>query len=117
MLALHRRVLVFTGLAGLVGGLGTVVVGSSCDVECVPDDRPSIVVRVVEREGSVLRPVTAAAVGWRFRGLDDDGDATTNSLTVPPIDNEAKCLDEACTRWGVGTDEAGHFDIEVTACG
>lgn len=113
---LDRRILVFTGLAGVVGGLGTVALESSCDVECVADDRPAVVVRVFERAGSTIRPVTASSVTYSFRGVDEDGDAITDALAVPPIEHDGECTDDSCTRWQLGEHD-GTFDIAIQACG
>lgn len=117
MVALDLRTIVFTGMAGLAGGLITLAVGSSCDVECMPDDRPSIVVAFHGVEGTARIPQAATSVTYRFRGVDDDGDAIEDSLTTAPVREDGYCLDRDCTRWVVGTDQVGTFDIEAVVCG
>jgi hypothetical protein len=113
----HRRFFVLTGAVGFAGGIATLLIGPSCDVECVPDDRPSILLRLHTTDGTVQVPQTATSVTYRFRGFDDDGDSAHDSLTTPILDEDGYCLDADCTRWVVGTDQAGIFDIEAVVCG
>jgi len=117
MLALAPRIVVFTGLVGLAGGLVTLALGSSCDVECLPDDRPSVVLSFYAQDGSAARPQPASAVSFVFRGIDEDGDAIEDALAAAPIVHEGICMDPSCMRWAVGTDEAGVFEITAEVCG
>lgn len=117
MTPLHRRFFVLTGAVGFAGGIATLALGTSCDVECMPDDRPSILLRFHTTDGTIQVPQSATSVTYRFRGFDDDGDATEDTLTTPIADEDGYCLDADCTRWVVGTDQAGIFDIEAVVCG
>lgn len=112
-----RRILIFTGIAGIVGGVGTLVLGSSCDIECVQDTRPSVIVRFHEPDGSSLRPVSATEVSYELRSPALDEDSLEEDMTALPRHQRAGCLDEGCTRWAVGADQSGTFEIDAEVCG
>lgn len=117
MPALAPRILVFTGVVGIAGGLVTLGIGSSCDIDCMPDDRPSAVLSFYAPDGSAVRPQSASEVTYTFRGFDEDGDAIEDTLVALPIEHEAYCLDAACSRWGIGADQAGVFEVTAEVCG
>jgi hypothetical protein len=114
---MHRRILVFTGLIGLGGGLATLALGSSCDAECIREDRPSVIARILEVEGGVTTPVSASALTYHFLGHSRTPEASEGSFTARPLKGTGYCLDSTCTSWALGVDQAGMFDIEVEACG
>lgn len=114
---MHKRILIFTGVGGILGGLGTLALGSSCDLECVQDDRPSVVVRFRSPNGSSISPVSASEVTFEHRSHPADDEAHEDTLAIDPPTERAVCLDHACSMWSIGADETGRFDIEATVCG
>lgn len=110
---MSRKRFIVTGLAGWLGGLATAFMSTSCDPDCPEEPTASLVISLVTRDGSALRPVEADRVTYRFVPSSDDLEA----VTAAPVEQEAVCLGERCNQWIASAPSPGIFDIEAHACG
>lgn len=108
---MRTKLLVFTGIIGWLGGLATVAVSGSCDLECVEDDRPAVLVELVAADGSNFDPARHPThVRFARPQLVDSADPT------PSIEH-ARCVDDDCITWEAGSDEPGVYEVEAVVCG
>jgi hypothetical protein len=112
---MSTKTLCIPGAAALmIGGLVTAMAALSCDVEtCETDPQPSVIVRFWTQVGSARVPVQADSV--RFQVQPTGGDAQAD-LASPPGLHNGRCLDEACSQWALGSDQAGYVRIWAEAC-
>ncbi|MCA9652562.1 MAG: hypothetical protein H6712_25130 [Myxococcales bacterium] len=111
-----KTMFIVTGAAAWIGGIATAMTALSCDVEaCEGDSQPSVIVRFWAQDGSAQVPVQASSVKFQVHatgGIRDQDFAPT-----PTELQGARCLDDACTSWMVGNDQAGRVAIYAEACG
>jgi hypothetical protein len=74
---------------------------------CSLEARPSVLVSVARRVPGGLIPFAPTAVHAQWRAVDATAPQTVSG----------RCLDEGCTRWALGHEQAGTFDVRVEACG
>ena len=71
--------------------------------ECTYEARPSVIVDIVDGDSEVAKPVEAKSVWWEIEEIQ----STTRAL----------CVEEPCSQWFVGIEQAGEFDIFAEVCG
>ena len=74
---------------------------------CTLEIRPSIELHLWKKHSDYFSPATPESVKYVYKG------GGTPSEVNPP----ASCVDDRCTTWNIGAEQAGAFDIEVTSCG
>ena len=113
---MKKRIILVTGLAGWIGGLGTMVAVGSCDTVCEPDNQPSVFAELVPMKTDYDIQMNARDVHVRYR-IAGDGDDIRAGIDAEPLWKSGRCLDDHCTTWGLGFDEPGHYEIEAEVCG
>lgn len=111
-----KTLFIVTGAAAWIGGIATATTALSCDVdECAGAPEPSVVVRFWKQEGSAQVPVQASSVKYQVHAT---GGVRNEDLAPTPAPLQlGECLDDACSQWLVGRDQAGRVSIYGEACG
>jgi hypothetical protein len=123
---MQSKVFIATGVLAVGGGLATAALSSSCDTVCTTEAQPSATIRIVTEDGSALAPADVDLVWYR---VYDEPAPRSDDVAPPPEepgpwitnpDSEwqiAECEDEACTRWVLGHEEPGYYEIRAKVCG
>jgi hypothetical protein len=101
-----KRVFIATGIIAVLGGVGTMVLSSSCDTICTMDAKPSVIVQIVKQGPTAPEFITADGV--RYEVTDSTGHTETK---------RAECLDDECTEWILGYEVEGTYVIHADVCG
>jgi hypothetical protein len=103
-----KKVVITTGLFAIAGGLATALFMPSCDPECEVQDKPSVIVRLVDQNaaGVTLTEVHAAEVWYEW--TDEDGNK---------VEQKAECVDDECSEWMLGDGAPGQYAFHAKVCG
>jgi hypothetical protein len=100
--------------------------GSSCDQECTLEARASVVLTVTTQDGSALTPANVDKVWYRVTDEatpraavePEDGPDPESDLTAPDSEWKlAECFDDSCTKWVLGYETPGNYEIKASVCG
>jgi hypothetical protein len=119
---MSKKVFIAGGIVAIAGGVATILVTPSCDAECTLEARASALVTVRIADGSALGPAQVQKMWYRVSDVetpraapvDPDGD----DLTAPGSDWKlAACADSGCSRWVLGYETPGYYEIRASVCG
>ncbi len=123
---MQKKAFIATGALALVGGLATAVFSSSCDTDCTLEARASVILTVTMQDGSALDVANVDQVWYRVtddageRSAGDAPDGSDPGSTLSPPESEwkvAECYDAACTRYVLGYETPGTYEIRASVCG